>query len=676
MPATRILLIDDDPIDRDILRLYLEIGNTLDVECLAAENGKQGLELIREWRPDCVLLDLHLPDMEGLELLSQALKESSCPLIVITAHGSEEIAAEAMRNGAADYLIKGTLSGGTLSHSVARVLERESLRRQVEEQRLELERRNSELEAGLARERAARSAAEESENRYRTLAEAIPQIVWTAEHAGGGFDYVNERWSRATGAPKESAFGDFWLEQVHPDDRSRIARTWSVCRSLAEPFETECRLHQGDGSYRYNLLRAVPVTRDGEMVRWLGTFTDIEEQKRAEQLLGQRQKLESIGLLAGGIAHDFNNLLVGIIGSVSYTLDVLPADHETRAMLDVALHSGERAAHLVRQMLAYAGKSRFLVEKIDLTEVVHRTWDLVRASIPGSIQVQFLTREGLPPIETDASQIEQITMNLILNAAEAIPSGRPGRIIVRTDVERLEEPLHHVTGDLQPGTFLVLEVHDDGCGMDDSTRARIFDPFFTTKFTGRGLGLAAVQGIVRNNNGAVIVESAPGRGATFRILLPPSISGAAADSRTMEEEWVRSVKPGRILVVDDELSVLQVVRNTLEHAGHEVSTAANGRQAIEILRNMPEPFSLILLDMNMPAMSGLEALEKIRELNGDVPVLLCSGFSENEMRARSEGLAVSGFLQKPFTSRTLYNTVALHLENVRGPIRNHAAGRI
>src|SRR5215469_7474848 len=420
----RILLIDDDPVDRELVRYQL-LGCHENIEYQAADSGQKGLELLRSWKPDCVLLDLNLPDMQGLELLRRAAGENSrSPIIVITAYGSEQIAVEAMRIGAADYLIKSTLNGNSLAHSLERVMEREALRRKVEEQRLHIEERNRELEAGLVRERAARAAAEESENRYRTLAEAIPQIVWSAQHPGGEFDYVNERWSRTTGTPSTKALDFEWMELIHPEDRRRIAEKWRASRAECVQFEAECRLHCPDGNYRWNLLRAVPVTKDWETVKWLGTFTDLEEQKRAEQLMGQRQKLESIGLLAGGIAHDFNNLLVGIIGAVSYTLDLLPSEHEGRTMLELALNSGERAAHLVRQMLAYAGKGRFLVEKVDLSELVHKTWELIRASIPSSIQVQFLTRPGLPLIETDASQIEQIVMNLLINAAEAIPPDR------------------------------------------------------------------------------------------------------------------------------------------------------------------------------------------------------------------------------------------------------------
>ncbi len=668
MGARRILLIDDNPVDREILRYHL-LDSGGDFEYLTADGGRKGLELIRSWKPDCVLLDLNLPDLEGLDLLRSALSESrSSPIIVITAHGSEQIAVEAMRNGAADYLIKSSLDGIGLSRSIDRVLEREALRRKVEEQRLHIEQRNRELEAGLSRERVARQAAEESESRYRTLAEAIPQIVWSARHSDGEFDYVNERWSRATGAAAATALGHGWLEMVHPDDRLRITETWSASRAKCAQFEAGCRLRAPDGSYRWNLLRAVPVTRDSETFKWLGTFTDLEEQKRAEQLLGQRQKLESIGLLAGGIAHDFNNLLVGIVGAVSYTLELLPSDHQGRPMLELALNSGERAAHLVRQMLAYAGKGRFIVEKIDLSEAVHKTWELVRASIPSSIQVQFFTRPGLPPVETDPSQIEQIIMNLIINAAESIPPERPGRIIVRTDLERISQPLSNVASDLQPGNYLLLEVRDDGCGMDEATKAKIFDPFFTTKFTGRGLGLAAVQGIVRNSNGAVVVDSEPGSGTAFKVLLPPSITAAAPNVIAIDE--IKAPDPARILVVDDEASVLDVARVALGRAGHQVHIALSGPEAIELVRGFPARFGIILLDLGMPGMDGLETLAQIRTINPSVPILLSSGYSEIEMRRRAEGLPVTGFLQKPYTAKDLREKVGFYLRKAHGAARS------
>jgi CheY-like chemotaxis protein len=341
-------------------------------------------------------------------------------------------------------------------------------------------------------------------------------------------------------------------------------------------------------------------------------------------------------------------------------------------MLELALNSGERAAHLVRQMLAYAGKGRFVVEKVDLSEVVHKTWDLIRASIPSSIQVQFLTRPGLPLLETDGSQIEQIIMNLLINAAEAIPPDRPGRIIVRTDLERIMDPLSSVASDLEPGSYLLLEVRDDGCGMDEATQAKIFDPFFTTKFTGRGLGLAAVQGIVRNNNGAVLVDSTVGRGTSLKILLPPGAPAAAPNVVPIDE--AKAMEAPRVLVVDDEPTVLDVAKVALERAGYQVQLATTGQEAVRMLHAAAGHFSVILLDLSMPGMGGIEALGEMRAMNREVPILLCSGYSETEMRKRAEGLLVHGFVQKPFTAKSLRDQVAFHIRAAQSPVRTRGAG--
>jgi CheY-like chemotaxis protein len=277
----------------------------------------------------------------------------------------------------------------------------------------------------------------------------------------------------------------------------------------------------------------------------------------------------------------------------------------------------------------------------------------------------------LPPLETDASQIEQIIMNLLINAAEAIPSDKAGRIIVRTDLERIAEPLSNVASDLEPGNYLLLEVRDDGCGMDEATKAKIFDPFFTTKFTGRGLGLAAVQGIVRNNHGAVLVETAPGKGSSLKILLPPGSPAAAPNVVPIDEAKVSEAV--RVLVVDDETAVLDVAKCALERAGYPVQTATTGRQALEMLRSS-DRFGLILLDMSMPEMSGIDAVVEIRAVSPNLPILLCSGYSEIEMRKRSEGLAVSGFVQKPFTAKSLRDKVAFHLRATQPALRSQSVG--
>jgi len=295
----------------------------------------------------------------------------------------------------------------------------------------------------------------------------------------------------------------------------------------------------------------------------------------------------------------------------------------------------------------------------------------VRSSVPSSISVQFVTRQDLPPLFADASQVEQIIMNLLINAVEAIPSGRKGRILVRTDLEHIAHPIAGMAGEMPPGDYLVLAVRDDGCGMDEATRARIFDPFYTTKFTGRGLGLAAVQGILRNVGGAAVVESSPDHGASFKILLPPS--GTAGAQKVVEIDDARNAPPLKVLGVDDEEIIRKVAKTALQSVGHEVHVAATGEEAIHVLRR-GESFSLMLLDMGMPQKSGTETLLEIRAAGSDVPVILCSGYSEPEMRRQSEGLTVAGYLQKPYTAQTLRDKVASCVKTTGRAVRTRSAG--
>jgi CheY-like chemotaxis protein len=359
-------------------------------------------------------------------------------------------------------------------------------------------------------------------------------------------------------------------------------------------------------------------------------------------------------LLAGGIAHDFNNLLVGILGGASYAIEELPPSHPLQPTLCDILRSGERAAFLTRQMLAYAGKGRFFVESVDLNEMVRTTTVLIKASIPKYVEVRFQLRQPLAPVEADSGQMQQIVMNLILNAAEAIQDGKRGTVTIRTDLCDFDAPaisaLDLVSGNLLPGPHLVLEVEDTGSGMSEETKANIFDPFFTTKFTGRGLGLSAVHGILRSQKGAIEVRSALGHGSTFRIFLPALPQ--AVIPREKPRETVSAGK-GTILVVDDEEIVRRTARASLEHHGFRAIVAENGEQGISFLRDPEVPVSIVVLDMSMPGMSGRQFMERMGALGIHVPVLICSGHGESEVYREFSGFDIAGVIQKPFTARQL-----------------------
>ncbi len=387
---------------------------------------------------------------------------------------------------------------------------------------------------------------------------------------------------------------------------------------------------------------------------------DVSERKKFERELQETQKLEGLGLLAGGIAHDFNNLLTGILGNASLALSETNPDQPLRARLRSIVEAAERSAFLTRQMLAYAGKGQFVTADIDLGELVVEISELVRTSIPKPVDLKFDLAPNLPPIEADPAQLQQVVMNLVINGAEAIGDNRVGTVTVRTSLRELgadEAGTLFKSEPAGPGTYVQLEVADTGTGMDEATRARIFDPFFTTKFMGRGLGLAAVQGIVRRHRGTISVHSAPGRGTSFRILLP--VSGRETRRVDKREESVASIPPRSVaLVIDDEPVVLKIAQDVLSRRGMRVLTAGDGKSGVEMFREHNRIISVVVLDLKMPVMGGDEALPVLRQINPDVPVILSSGFDEREVTKRFSECKPAGFLQKPYTSQRLISAVA------------------
>jgi signal transduction histidine kinase len=392
--------------------------------------------------------------------------------------------------------------------------------------------------------------------------------------------------------------------------------------------------------------------------------------KQNEEELLQTQKLESLGVLAGGVAHDFNNLLTGIMGNASLAIECLPRDAQhLRKVLDDVVGASERAAHLTRQLLAYAGKGRFIIERIDLSEIVRAITHLIQSSIPKNACLRLELADDLDAVEADATQLQQIVMNLVINAAEAIPEDQSGEVVVTTRNEELGTGRPGQTlaaGEAGPGRYVVLEVRDNGQGMDDATRARIFDPFFTTKFTGRGLGLAAVLGIVRSHKAALEVQSAPGAGSTFRVLFPAMPAAATGDVRQEVGDGAGAARDATILIIDDEETVRRTAKATLDHYGYETILANDGKQGVDIFMAMPDRISLILLDLTMPGIGGEEVLRRLKAIRPDVRVILSSGFNEVEVIERFNGAGLAGFLQKPYAAGTL----AARLRSVLAPGRN------
>jgi two-component system, cell cycle sensor histidine kinase and response regulator CckA len=382
-----------------------------------------------------------------------------------------------------------------------------------------------------------------------------------------------------------------------------------------------------------------------------------EERLQIERKLQDTQRLEGLGVLAGGIAHDFNNLLGGILGHAQLALMDDSVGAEARESIVAVETIARSAAELTAQLLAYAGKGRVVVAPLDLNILVREMRDLLQVSIARHCQVAYHCDGHLPSIEADSAQLRQVVLNLLVNASEAIePPG--GTIRVTTALEQLDrQQLAGLTlGDeLPPGSYVCLTVADDGCGMDAATLTRIFEPFFSTKFTGRGLGLAAVLGIVRAHRGALEVSSTPGKGTVFRVWFPALGVPSGIAEQPQRTPSVRH--DGAILIIDDDQQVREISARFLQRMGFSVFTAPDGSAGLAMLRAGIPNLALVLLDLTMPQLSGDRVAQLIHELMPNTPVLLMSGYNARELENEHAGLGLAGFIQKPFSFDALQRAI-------------------
>jgi PAS domain S-box-containing protein len=514
----------------------------------------------------------------------------------------------------------------------------------------------NELVASTAVLRAERST-------LRTIIDSLPDLIYIKDR-DSRFEATNQALAQLLGVPDPSALIGKTDFDFFPHDLATQYRAdeQAVIQS-GEPLLTkEEPVLDASGAERWYITTKVPVRDiEGQVIRLVGHGQDVTERRRAEEerralerKLLEAQKLESLGVLAGGIAHDFNNLLVAILGNASLVLpDVAPGSPVREALEQIQI-AAQRAADLTRQMLAYAGKGRFVIQHLDMNTIVEEMTQLLQASIPKTVALRYYLAPDLPAIEADATQIRQIAMNLVVNAAEAIGT-KQGIISITTgaqwaDREYLAEV--YLAPELPEGRYVFVEVADTGHGMDAATRAKIFDPFFTTKFTGRGLGLAAVIGIVRGHKGALKVYSEPEKGTTFKILLPAS--AAATEAQVIPQQSAADWRgSGTVLVIDDEPDIRKIATRMLQRFGFTVLTAEDGHAGIEILQTQANSIVCVLLDMTMPHLDGPETFRLIRQTMPTLPVMLMSGYNEQEAISRFAGKGIAAFLPKPFTTKDL-----------------------
>jgi PAS domain S-box-containing protein len=496
----------------------------------------------------------------------------------------------------------------------------------------------------------------ESEERYRTA----------IEHSNDGFAlvkdgihlYVNQKMCRIFDYDRpEEIIGKPIGLLTHPDDYERVIDIHKRRdRGEAAPSNYEFKGRKKDGEPVFLEISVSQTIYKGEQVI-LAYLRDITERKRAEEerrdletRMQEVQKLESLGVLAGGIAHDFNNLLMAILGNADLALFSLSPVSPARHNIEEILRASQRAADLCRQMLAYSGKGRFVVGRYNLAEIIQEMTQMLEVSISKKAVLHYAFADSLPAVEVDATQMRQVIMNLITNASEALGE-KSGTISISCGVRYCDRPYladSYMDDKLSEGHYVFLEVADTGEGMDEETQRRLFEPFYSTKFTGRGLGLAAVLGIVRGHKGAIKVQSTLGQGTTFRILLPAL--AAASTEEGADKKETGSIKEGAvILLVDDDYHVRKVGSEMLKRLGFKVLTAVDGREGLETFRNHQEEIDCVVLDLSMPEMGGEEAFHQFLLLKPDLPVILSSGYNEQDVVQRFNLHGVAGFIQKPYT---------------------------
>jgi PAS domain S-box-containing protein len=503
----------------------------------------------------------------------------------------------------------------------------------------------------------------DSEERLRVALEAAGMASWDAD-----LESARIQWSPNAG----SVLG-------MPD--AELPRTGQEGWRLIQPGEVVHRM----GNARESLERREPfeielrVARDGEEPRWIlvrgqgraadsnrgrrvvGVVADVTARHRLaaerEALENERresQRLESLGLLAGGVAHDFNNLLVGILGNAELALTRLAEEAPVRPLIEELRAAAARAADLAHQILAYSGRGALQSGPVDVAELARDTLALLRPSLPPTARLHLECPTEPQPVAGDVTQLQQVLMNLVTNGCESLDE-RGGDVTIRISRRSESEP------EGTASDWIALEVADTGCGMDPQTRARIFDPFFTTRTTGRGLGLAVVHGIVRAHGGSIDVDSALGEGTRMRLRLPASRAPRAKEVLSSVPGVAPVVASALVLVVDDERAVRGVARLALEAAGHRVLVAANGEEASALLKEHAAEIGAIVLDLTLGRESSESVLTEIRARASDVPVLVTSGYPQEEAIARLSALGVCAFVQKPFTPAQLVESIGCAL---------------
>lgn len=630
MTVKTVLIVDDDLSLCDNLEDILQDEG---YEPFSAVTCADGLKLAQKRRPKVALLDLKLPDGQGTALLSDLKRlYPDCLCIIMTAYADLDSAVVALEKAAYHYLQKPVHPAELLRvlEGAFETIHLRELKRQAEE------------------------ALRKNEELLRDFLDNANDLIQIVE-PDGRFLYINHRWLEVLGYTADEAVILSISDTIHPDSLAHCSEIFQ--RILAgEMFDrVEAAFVTKDGKKVYVEGSINCRFENGEPVNTRGIFRDISEQKKLEVQLRQAQKMEAIGTLAGGIAHDFNNILAAIMGYIELANYDVSEQNQARQNLDKALKACDRAKDLVSHILAFSRKSEQQRKPVHVHLIVKEALTLLRASLPSTIEIrQNITTES-DTILADPTQIHQVMMNLCTNANHAMGE-KSGVLEVTLASVDLDEETTAFFHDFLPGPYIKLTVSDTGHGMDHATIDRIFDPYFTTKEKGlgTGLGLAVVQGIVKSHGGSIGVSSEPGKGTKFHLLFPRLDEGISEKARAPE---VLLMGHESVLFVDDEEDLVEIGKLMLKRLGYEFVGKTSSVEALEVFRAQPEKFDLVITDQTMPNMAGTELAKKLIRIRPDIPVILCTGYSEVISEDQVRVLGIQEFMMKPITINDLAKTI-------------------
>ncbi|MEM7132733.1 MAG: response regulator [Chloroflexota bacterium] len=509
-----------------------------------------------------------------------------------------------------------------------------------------------------------------SENRFRSLVEQSP--LSTVVFDKNGRPILYNQASTALWQLTEEQLAYFKSDYNLLEDEEIIARgilpyierglAGDIVHVPAALYDTTDYAQEGAYSNRLHVRGHIyPIkNKDGDVEEIVITHEDISEVVRVEEALRQAQKLESMAIMSGGIAHDFNNLLTIMMAQASLAQNKTDSQSAASGHIDKIIRAADRAAILTRQLLVYSGRGQFDIKPVNLNTVIEENIHLLKVVLPDNVSLSTQLKETLPILEADEAQIQQLVMNLIINGAEAAQGAR-GAIHIRTDelfLQGDEPSFNAFMGEaIAPGQYILLSVQDDGIGMDEETISRIFDPFFSTKKQGRGLGMAAALGIVRSHMGALSIKSKPGQGTTITVVFPP-ISDIVDIEVAQVPPTAKGPLTGFVLVIDDEESIRDAIEDTLTMYGLRCVAFSDGASAIEAFRTEQDLFSLAIIDLKMPGLSGEETCQRLRALCPDLPIIVSSGYNEPEVTHKLSQMGMVSFLEKPYSFDVLLERVA------------------